>query len=144
MSWHSDTEGLLTAASPDNAERLSSEGRWPLTSNIAEAGGFFRTRSGLEAPDIQFHAFPANVLVEDEFSSATTPGVAFGPCLLKPTSRGKLSCAPGPRHERGDGAGATAKPKARSNDLKFSSSRSFVRSQLKATEPLSGIVTPGK
>jgi choline dehydrogenase-like flavoprotein len=91
MSWHSDTEGLLTADSPDNAERLSSEGRGPLTSNIAEAGGFFRTRNGLEAPDIQFHAFPANVLVEDEFSSATTPGVAFGPCVLKPTSRGKLS-----------------------------------------------------
>ena len=91
MSWHSDTEGLLTAASPDNAERLSSEGRGPLTSNIAEAGGFFRTRSGLEASDIQFHALPANILVEDEFSSATTPGVAFGPCLLKPTSRGKLS-----------------------------------------------------
>ena len=44
MSWHSDTEGLLTAASPANAERLSSEGRGPLTSNIAEACGFFRTR----------------------------------------------------------------------------------------------------
>ena len=91
MSWHSDTEGLLTAASPDSAERLSNEGRGPLTSNIAEAGGFFRTRTGLEAPDIQFHALPTNVLVEDGLSIATTPSVAFGPCLLKPTSRGKLS-----------------------------------------------------
>ena len=92
MSWHSDTEGLLTAASRDNAQRLSSEGRGPLTSNLAESGGFFRTRSGLEAPDIQFHASPANSLIgEERLASATTCGVAFGPCVLKPTSRGKLS-----------------------------------------------------
>jgi choline dehydrogenase-like flavoprotein len=92
MSWHSDTEGLLTAGSPDNAQRLSSEGRGPLTSNVAEAGGFFRTRSGLEAPDIQFHAVPANSLIGEEgLASSTTRGVAFGPCVLKPTSRGKLS-----------------------------------------------------
>jgi choline dehydrogenase len=92
MSWHSDTEGLLTAASPDNAQRLSSEGRGPLSSNLAEAGGFFRTRNDLEAPDIQFHAAPANSLIGEEgLVSATTHGVVFGPCVLKPTSRGKLS-----------------------------------------------------
>ena len=44
------------------------------------------------SPDIQFHALPANALVDEELlSGATTPGVAFGPCVLKPTSRGKLS-----------------------------------------------------
>ena len=66
MSWHSDTEGLLTAASPANAERLKSEGRGPLTSNIAEACGFFRTREGLEAPDIQINAVPANSEIGEE------------------------------------------------------------------------------
>jgi len=92
MSWHSDTEGLLSAASQDNAEHLQREGRGPLSSNIAEAGGFFRTRNGLEAPDIQFHAAPANALVgEEALAPATTHGVLFGPCVLKPTSRGKLS-----------------------------------------------------
>jgi choline dehydrogenase-like flavoprotein len=92
MSWHSDTEGLLSANSPANAERLQREGRGPLTSNVAEAGGFFRTRSSLVAPDIQFHALPANALVDEEgLSGATTSGVAFGPCVLKPTSRGKLT-----------------------------------------------------
>jgi choline dehydrogenase-like flavoprotein len=92
MSWHSDTEGLLTAASPANAELLQREGWGPLTSNIAEAGGFFRTRDGLEAPDIQIHALPVNsVIGEEGLASATTHGIAFGPCLLKPTSRGKLS-----------------------------------------------------
>ena len=92
MSWHSDTEGLLTAASPANAQRLQTEGTGPLTSNIAEAGGFFRTRSGLEAPDIQFHALPSNsVIGEEGLMRPTSHGVAFGPCVLKPTSRGKLS-----------------------------------------------------
>jgi choline dehydrogenase-like flavoprotein len=92
MSWHSDTEGLLTAASPDNAQRLSSEGRGPLTSNVGEAGGFFRSRNDLDAPDIQFHALPANsVIGEEGLTSATTHGITFGPCVLKPGSRGKLS-----------------------------------------------------
>jgi choline dehydrogenase len=92
MCWHSDTEGLLTAASPANAERLQREGQGPLTSNIAEAGGFFRTRDGLDAPDIQIHASPANALIGEEgLTRPTSHGVAFGPCVLKPTSRGKLS-----------------------------------------------------
>jgi choline dehydrogenase-like flavoprotein len=30
-------------------------GGGPLTSNLAESGGFVRTRDGLEAPDVQFH-----------------------------------------------------------------------------------------
>jgi choline dehydrogenase-like flavoprotein len=92
MSWHSDTEGLLAAASPASAERLQREGRGPLTSNVAEAGGFFRTRNDLEAPDIQFHAQPVNALIGEEgLAIAPTRGVTFGPCVLKPTSRGKLS-----------------------------------------------------
>jgi choline dehydrogenase-like flavoprotein len=45
MSWRTDTETLMTAATAENAALLQSEGRGPLSSNIAEAGGFFRTRS---------------------------------------------------------------------------------------------------
>ena len=58
MSWFTDTESLMTALTPENVGLLQSEGRGPLTSNIGEAGGFFRTRDGLEAPDVQFHAAP--------------------------------------------------------------------------------------
>ena len=43
---------------PENIELLEREGRGPLTSNIPEAGGFFRTRAGLRAPDIEFHYAP--------------------------------------------------------------------------------------
>ena len=34
-------------------------GRGPLTSNLAESGGFVRTRDDLEAPDVQFHMVAA-------------------------------------------------------------------------------------
>jgi len=49
MSWYTDTETLMTAGTAENAGLLQGEGRGPLTSNIAEAGGFVRTRAGLEA-----------------------------------------------------------------------------------------------
>jgi choline dehydrogenase-like flavoprotein len=90
MSWHSDTEGLLTAMSPANLERFQREGRGPIASNITESGGFFRTRADLDAPDIQYHAVPV-MAFEEGLTWPTTNGVAFGPCLLTPTSRGKLS-----------------------------------------------------
>jgi choline dehydrogenase len=91
LSWHTDTEGLLTAMSPANLELFQREGRGPLSSNLAEAGGFFRTQADLEAPDIQFHAMPVLTFDGDGLTPATTHGVTFGSCLLKPTSRGKLS-----------------------------------------------------
>ena len=58
MTWYTDTETLMTALTAENVGLLQTEGRGPLTSNIGEAGGFFRTRPGLEAPDVQFHAAP--------------------------------------------------------------------------------------
>jgi choline dehydrogenase-like flavoprotein len=65
------------------------QGRGPLTSNFAEAGGFLRTRDGLDAPDIQLHHLPilfpdagAGEVVED--------GWALSPCLLRPTSTGSV------------------------------------------------------
>src|ERR1700730_4574441 len=59
-----DTETLITAETPANVELLQTAGSGPLTSNIGEAGGFWRSRSGLPAPDIQFHAAP--VMFADE------------------------------------------------------------------------------
>jgi len=52
-------ESLLSEIfKPENAELLQSEGRGPLTSNLAEVGGFWRSRYDLPAPDIQFHTLP--------------------------------------------------------------------------------------
>ena len=47
MNWKTDIESLMTALTPENLELLQTEGRGPLSSNIAEAGGFMRTRPGL-------------------------------------------------------------------------------------------------
>ncbi len=90
MSWRTETETLMTAATPENAELLRSQGRGPLSSNGAEAGGFFRTHAGLGAPDVQFHAVPAMVY-DQGLSAPTAHAISFAPCVLKPTSRGKLS-----------------------------------------------------
>ena len=64
LNYLTDEESLMTALSPDNVALLQSEGRGPLTSTIGEAGGFFETRSGLAAADVQFHQAP--VLFYDE------------------------------------------------------------------------------
>ena len=90
LSWRSDTEGLMTALSAANLEQFQREGRGPLTSNIGESGGFIRTAAEHPAPDIQYHAVPA-VFFEEGLSQAGFHGVTIAPCVLKPTSRGKLS-----------------------------------------------------
>jgi choline dehydrogenase len=65
-------------------------GQGPLTSTIAEAGGFHRTRDGLAAPDIQFHAVPA-LYVDEGLMPAPEHGWAMGACVLKPASRGQVA-----------------------------------------------------
>ena len=46
MSWRTDTETLMTSATAENAALLQSEGRGPLSSNIAEAGGILSHTRG--------------------------------------------------------------------------------------------------
>jgi len=61
----------------------------PLTSNVAEAGAFVRTRPDLPAPDLQFHFVPA--LVENHAISRRRPhGFTLAPVLIRPRSRGKV------------------------------------------------------
>ena len=87
ITYTTDELSLLSAESEENLGLLQTEGRGPLTSNFAEAGGFLRTRDGLDAPDIQLHTLPilfpdagAGEILED--------GWALSPCLLRPTSTG--------------------------------------------------------
>jgi choline dehydrogenase len=90
MNWKTDVEGLMTALTPENLELLQTEGRGPLSSNIAEAGGFVRTRPGLDAPDCQFHCAPV-LFYEEGLGPAVEHGIAFGPGVVKPTSRGAVT-----------------------------------------------------
>lgn len=64
-------------------------GRGPLTSNVAEAGLFTRTRAGLPAPDLQILFGPA-FYQRHGFSPPAGHRFSIGPTLIAPKSRGRL------------------------------------------------------
>ncbi|RMH19298.1 MAG: choline dehydrogenase [Acidobacteria bacterium] len=66
--------------------------RGPLTSCVCEAGGFVRSRDGLETPDLQFHFVPA-ALIEHGFRRATRRGFNLGVTLIRPRSAGAIELA---------------------------------------------------
>ncbi|WP_439943926.1 GMC oxidoreductase [Streptomyces sp. BBFR115] len=90
LNFRTDAASLFGAATPENAALLRSEGRGPLTSNIGEAGGFFRSRDELDAPDVQFHAAPV-LFHQEGLGPVTEHGFAFGPCVPAPVSRGAVT-----------------------------------------------------
>jgi choline dehydrogenase len=98
---------LILGAEPEYQEMFATEGRGPLTSNVAEAGGFWRTRADLAAPDIQFHAAPV-MFVDEGLGDPVAHGLSFGACLLTPRSRGTVTLR---------SADPTAKPWIRHNFL---------------------------
>ncbi|MDQ6873967.1 MAG: GMC family oxidoreductase N-terminal domain-containing protein [Actinomycetota bacterium] len=63
--------------------------RGMLTSNVAEAGAFFRSRAGLPAPDLQLHVAPAAFL-DHGLSEPLGHGFTMGPTLISVASRGSL------------------------------------------------------
>ncbi|HKY56968.1 MAG TPA: GMC family oxidoreductase N-terminal domain-containing protein [Aeromicrobium sp.] len=90
LNYLTDQESLMTALSPENAARLQTEGRGPLTSNVGEAGGFFITRPELAAPNVQFHLAPV-LFYNEGTGPAVAHGFGQGPCVVKPTSRGSVT-----------------------------------------------------
>ena len=87
ISYTTDEDSLLNAETDENIALVESEGRGHLTSNFAEAGGFLRTREGLDAPDIQLHHLPI-LFPEAGAGEILEDGWALSPCLLRPTSTG--------------------------------------------------------
>jgi len=88
--WLTDREDSLFGALNDENLARFQQGEGPLTSTVAEAGGFMRTREGLDAPDIQFHFAPAKFAAEG-LVPADEHGLACGACVLKPRSRGYVA-----------------------------------------------------
>ena len=72
--------------------RFRRERRGMVTSNFAEAGGFFRSRPELEIPDIQIHFI---VAIVENHARRQRLGHGFSThfCLLRPKSRGTLKLA---------------------------------------------------
>ena len=81
---------LILGAEPEYQEAFAERGEGPLTSNVAESGGFWRSRDGLDAPDLQFHCAPV-MFVDEGLGDATAHGISFGVCLLTPESTGTVT-----------------------------------------------------
>ncbi len=90
LTYLTDQETLLTAAGEEGFRLFNEEQRGPLTSNLAEGGGFIASRAGLVAPDIQI-TMGAAMFVDEGLTAPYDHGYGFGPSLLKPTSRGKVT-----------------------------------------------------
>ncbi len=87
VNFTTDQPALFGILTPENFELLEKDGRGPLSSNIPEAGGFFRTSDELPAPDIEFH-FAPSIFYDEGLNAPTGPGMAFGPVLIHPNARG--------------------------------------------------------
>jgi choline dehydrogenase len=59
----------------------------PLTSTVAKAFAFIRSRPGLPSPDLQFHFAPA-FFADNGFEEYDGHAITSGPVLVKPKSRG--------------------------------------------------------
>jgi choline dehydrogenase-like flavoprotein len=89
LNYETDEASLFGSFTPENVALLEREGRGPLTSNIPEAGAFFRTRPDLHAPDIEFHYAPS-MFYDEGLTAPHDSGYCFGPVLIKPASRGRV------------------------------------------------------
>jgi choline dehydrogenase len=87
----SDREGSLFGALNEHSlAHFQTRGCGPLTSNAAEAGGFVRTREGLDAPDVQFHFVPA-LFVQEGLVPGQAHGFTLAASVVKPRSRGQVT-----------------------------------------------------
>jgi choline dehydrogenase-like flavoprotein len=82
---------LLQALEPAAMEQFLTDQTGPFSSNLAESGGFARVTGG-DAPDIQFHAVPVQI-VDEGTTDPIEHGMWMSPCLLQPESRGSVTLA---------------------------------------------------
>jgi choline dehydrogenase len=87
---HDEPISLLSAGAPESARLYAESGRGPLASNGPEVGGFVRTRDESPAPDVQFHVAPM-MFVDGGLAAPTEHAISYGPCVLAPASRGRVS-----------------------------------------------------
>ncbi len=98
--WHTPrTRGLWEKAGPASLARWRLRHSGPLTSNVAEAGGFSRTRPSLAAPDLQWHALPTPYQGQG-LADPRTRAFSLLIALVEVGSRGRVwLCSDDPRHK---------------------------------------------
>jgi choline dehydrogenase len=90
--WAADGGSLYGADKPKPLLEWLLRRTGPLTSTVAEAFAFVRSRPGLPAADLQFHFAPA-YFVENGFKEYDGHAVTMGPVLVSPKSRGYVRLA---------------------------------------------------
>jgi choline dehydrogenase len=94
-----DVAGLWEKADLKNLLRWRLRHSGPLTSNVAESGGFSRTRPELPAPDLQWHALPTPFL-DQGLADPQTRAFTLLITLLDVGSRGRVWLrSADPRHK---------------------------------------------
>jgi len=86
LNYETDQQSMFGIFTPENFALLE-QGRGPLTSGYPEAAAFFRTRPGLDAPDMQFH-YSGAMFYDEGLTAPHDNGYCFGPVVIKPSSRG--------------------------------------------------------
>ena len=90
LQWLSNEPSMLSAFSPEAAAQYEADASGPLSSNVGEGCTFLRSRPDLPAPDLQFIFGPLH-LHEEFLGVITDDAYFFGPALVKPTSRGRVT-----------------------------------------------------
>ncbi|HEY7618783.1 MAG TPA: GMC family oxidoreductase N-terminal domain-containing protein [Solirubrobacteraceae bacterium] len=89
-TWICEEPVSLKDALTDENLALWMGGGGPLSSNVAECGGFLRTRDDLAAPDVQFHMVSA-MYEQEGLVPPPAHGFTLSVCVVKPQSRGQVA-----------------------------------------------------
>ena len=93
------TRSLWEKAGPRNLARWQMTHSGPMTTNIAEAGGFSRTDPALAAPDIQWHVLPVPY-IDGGLADPASRALSMLITLVSVGSRGKIRLrSADPRHK---------------------------------------------
>ena len=90
LIWHTrGTTDLAELNNLRNFARWKARGTGPLASNVGEGGGYFASRDGLPAPDIQVHVVPT-AFYDNGLHEPTTRSFTAAPALVHVRSRGTI------------------------------------------------------
>jgi choline dehydrogenase len=119
--------GLWEKSGNAGALRWQLTHRGPLTSNVAESGGFAHSEPGLPAPDLQLHVLPAPYL-DQGLADAAQRAMSVLVGLVDVTSRGRIRLrSDDPRHRPAIDPGYLSDPRdARALTAGLKMAREFV------------------
>jgi choline dehydrogenase len=89
LFYTKDTTDFAESLSFGNVLKAQKAGRGPLTSNVAEAGAFFKSRADVDAPDLQFHMLPTG-FYDNGLREPVRRALVIAPTLVRVQSTGYL------------------------------------------------------